>query len=230
MEDDLLDFNFWPSFADLMLALVLVLLLLLSLFTVVITAGTVNLEHVKQRQMGVVKFIADSYGANAEPLPGEKDAYGVAIGRAQVYDIEVRNEPTLQRITFSDKILFDKNKYAINDAGQGVLLKVGTALKNELPNIREIQIQGHADTDQTKTYGSNVHLAAWRAIEVFTFLQERVGIDPAAHLMSATSFGEYKPVTRTTDGAPYERERLGRDNQTEELKAKNRRIELLLFY
>jgi flagellar motor protein MotB len=213
-----------------MLALVLVLLLLLSLFTVVITAGTVNLENVKRRQMGVVNFIAISYGVEAEPLPGEKDAYGIALGRAHAYDIEIRNEPTLQRITFSDKILFDKNKYEVNDVGQGVLLKVGAALKTELPNIREIQIQGHADPDQTRSYESNVHLAAWRAIEVFGFLQRRVGIDPAAHLMSATSFGEFKPVTRTADGGEYDQGRLERDNQTEEQKAKNRRIELLLFY
>jgi flagellar motor protein MotB len=230
MEDDILDFNFWPSFADLMLALVLILLLLLFMFTAVITIGTVNLEHIQKKQLVMVNSIAASYGVKAAPLPNEKDAYGISINVPNNYDIEIRNEPTLQRITFSDKILFEKDRYQITDKGRDTLLKVGQALKNMLPAIREIQIQGHADPDKTARYDSNVHLAAFRAIEVFRFLQKDVSIDPASHLMSASSFGEFKPLTRPQDGSNYDQEKLMRDNLSEEQKSKNRRIELLLFY
>jgi flagellar motor protein MotB len=209
--------------------LVLVLLLVLFLFAAVVTVGTVNLEHVKKRQLVIVESIASSYGVKAEPLRGEEGAYGISIGGTESYDIEIRNEPTLQRITFSDKILFDKDRFEIKSTGGDVLSKVGAALKSQLSDIREIQIQGHADPDPTR-HGSNVHLAAYRAIEVFKFLEGRLGIDPAAHLMSITSFGEFKPVTRPQDGRNYDAERLRLDNLTEPQKAKNRRIELLLFY
>ena len=48
--------------------------------------------------------------------------------------------------------------------------------------------------------------------------------------MSATSFGEYIPVRRLTDDRTYNRQKLMQDNRTRVLKAKNRRIEILLFY
>ena len=77
---------------------------------------------------------------------------------------------------------------------------------------------------------SNLHLAALRAIEVFNFLQNKIKIDPAKHLMSATSFGEYKPVQRSVRDSTYTPEKLKRHNNTKKLKAQNRRMEILLFY
>jgi flagellar motor protein MotB len=227
MEEEI-EFNFWPSFADLMLALVLVLVLLLFLFAAVITVGTVNLEQVEKNQFVVIESIAGSYGMTPNQI--SKNVYEISISNTSSHDIEIRNEPTLQRITFSDKILFVPNDYKINNEGQAVLRTVATALKTQLPNIREIQIQGHADTDQTTRFPSNTHLAALRAIEVFKYLQEVAAIDPAVHPMSATSFGEFQPVTRAEHETGYDREQLLRDNLTIEQKARNRRIELLLFY
>jgi hypothetical protein len=48
--------------------------------------------------------------------------------------------------------------------------------------------------------------------------------------MSATSFGEFKPVNRSEEDADYDRKRLSSDNLTVDKRAMNRRIELLLFY
>ena len=48
--------------------------------------------------------------------------------------------------------------------------------------------------------------------------------------MSATSFGEYKPVQRLMDDSTYTPEKLMKHNSTRALKAKNRRMEILLFY
>jgi len=211
-----------------MLALVLVLVLLLFMFAAVITIGTVNLEKVQTNQLTVIESIAKAYDATPNQLG--TNVYEISIDRSGSHDIEIRNEPALQRITFSDKILFVPNDYKINDKGQAVLRMVGEVLKQQLPNIREIQIQGHADTDQTARFPSNTHLAALRAIEVLRFFQNESGIDPAQHLMSATSFGEFDPVQRGREEVGYDRDKLVRDNSTLELKANNRRIELLLFY
>ena len=45
MEEDTLDFNFWPSFADLMLTLVLILVIIVFVVIAVISAGTVDSER-----------------------------------------------------------------------------------------------------------------------------------------------------------------------------------------
>jgi flagellar motor protein MotB len=228
MEDEIFEFNFWPSFADLMLALVLVLVLLLFLFAGVVTVGTVNLEKVQENQMTLVESIAHAY--NVKPNQQNTNLFVISIDNNGSSDIEIRNEPALQKITFSENILFDQNDYKIKKKGQDVLSKVGDVLKLQLSKIREIQIQGHADTDQTSRFPSNTHLGALRAIEVLNHFRNVSGIDPAEHLMSATSFGEFDPVQRGRDEVQYSRDRLLRDNSTVQLKGRNRRIELLLFY
>jgi flagellar motor protein MotB len=234
-EENPLDFSFWPAFADLMLALVLILVLVLFLVTAVIAAGTVNLSNVEKNQKSVVDEIAASYGGKPKELKKEENGisvYGISLTTQETYDLIIRNEPTLQRITFSDHILFQPDNYKLNPRGEEVLKIVGAALKKQLSRIREIQIQGHADPDTTTRFPSNVHLAALRAIEVYRFLQkpESAEIDPAQHLMSATSFGEFKPVQRSEDSDQYNQDKLREHNSTLELKGRNRRIELLLFY
>jgi len=226
--EEILDFNFWPSYADLMLALVLILVLVLFLVTAVITIGTVNLSQVQRNQMNMIQSIASSYGTKA--IGRAPDTFGISSTNNGDYDIEIRNEPTLQRITFSDKVLFDPDDYRLKPRGKAALDTVGSTLKKQLSLIREIQIQGHADTNPTGRFPSNVHLAAFRAIEVFKYLENLAGIDPAEHLMSATSFGEFNPVQRTRNDNNYNRVRLFEDNLTAEQKSNNRRIELLLFY
>ena len=148
-------------------------------------------------------------------------------------EILIRNEATLQRYSFSDRILFRRNKYDLNEEGKRTLRIVGREIKKNLKDIKEIQIQGHADPDRpAEDYFFNLDLAASRAIEVYKFLQRSIRIDPARHLMSATSFGEYKPVQRSTDDSTYNSgQKLMQDNKAlDALKAKNRRIEILLFY
>lgn len=227
-EESSLDFNFWPSFADLMLSIVLILLLVIFLIHAVIAAGTVNLKYVQQSQMNMVQAVAAAYGVKPDEI--SVDLYAISTGGENSRDILIHNEPVLQRFTFSDRILFQRDDYHLSPEGQETLDIIGNLLKQQLSVIREIQIQGHADTDTSKRFPSNLHLAAQRAIEVFKFLQDIIGIDPAEHLMSATSFGEFKPVQRPDTDSTYNRMKLYEHNSSDELKDRNRRIELLLFY
>ena len=238
MEDNTLDFNFWPSFSDLMLTLVLILVIVvfavIAAFSVGTveppSVGTIDLTEVEERQMTMIHAIAAQYGV--EPEEFKTDAFVISIhledGRST--KILIQNEPTLQRYSFSDRILFEPDEHYLNEDGKETLYTVGRQIKKNLNNIREIQIQGHADPDLPTSAPSNLHLAALRAIEVYTFLQEQIHIDPAKHLMSATSFGEYKPVQRSDQNSTYTPEKLAQDNSTKALKARNRRIEILLFY
>ena len=238
MEENTLDFNFWPSFSDLMLTLVLILVIVvfavIAAFSVGTVepppVGTVDLTEVEEKQKEMIHAIASAY--DVEPIEHETDLFVIPIpledgGYTQ---ISIRNEPTLQRYSFSDRILFEPDEYYLSEDGKETLFTVGHQIKKNLNNISEIQIQGHADPDPPAFVPSNLHLAALRAIEVYKFLQKRVNIDPAKHLMSATSFGEYKPVQRLDGDSTYTPEKLTRHNSTKKLKSQNRRMEILLFY
>ena len=230
MEENTLDFNFWPSFADLMLALVLILVIVVFVAIGVISAGTIDLKHVEQKQVEMIRAIAIEYGVEYEKRENGYFVIPIELENGGYTEISIQNEPTLQRFSFKDRILFEPDEYQLNEDGKKPLLIVGKQIESNLNNIREIQIQGHADPDPSSLLPSNLHLAAWRAIEVFNFLQEQVSINPATHLMSATSFGEFKPVQRSIQDSSYNPEKLEAHNSTDELKARNRRIEILLFY
>lgn len=227
--DELIDFNFWPSFADMMLSLVLVLCLTLFLVAAVMALGTVNLKEVEANEITMINSIAQDYKVTPIRLSEGENAYGIYFTGSKEPDIEIHNDLSQQRITFSDKILFEPDHTELKPAGENVLRIVGTRLRAQLSLIREIQIQGHADTMPSGRYASNVELAAGRAISVFTYLQDKVGIRPAEHLMSVTSFGEYKSVQRKTEN-DYSLEKLQADNSNDELRRRNRRIELVLIY
>lgn len=230
MEDDsLFDFNFWTSFADIMLSLVLVLCLLLFMVAAVISIGKVNLKQIEDNQQNMINSIADAY--NVKPKPRDKDIFGISFGINEVDDITVKNDLNSQTITFSDKLLFSPDKTEINPNGQEVLKIVGKTIIAQRLSIKEIQIQGHADTQKSGRFRTNTELAAMRAISVFQFLQEKVGIDPNENLMSATSFGEFKSIQRgINDKSAYNHERLLTDNADEGSRSSNRRIELVLIY
>ena len=235
MEEDTLDFNFWPSFADLMLILVLILVIIVFAVIAVISAetvdtGTDDLRHVREKQERMIDAIAERYGVESQDKNDGRFVIPIQLEDEGYTEIAVQNEPTIQRFSFKDRILFEPDEYLLKQAGRETLLIVGNEIKSNLVHIREIQIQGHADPDTPSLSPSNLHLAAWRAIEVFNFLQEQVKIDPASHLMSATSFGEFKPVQRSDQDSMYHAGKLKRHNRTKELKAQNRRIEILLFY
>ena len=242
MEENTLDFNFWPSFSDLMLTLVLILVIVV--FAVIVTfsikpepvkppdppIGDIISPEVKANQMAMINAISADY--NVESKETDKDIFRIQIphDNGGYSEILIENEATLQRYSFSDRILFRPDRYALNEEGKKTLLIVGRQIRKNLKNFSEIQIQGHADPDTPGIERSNLHLAALRAIEVFRFLQHEIRIDPARHLMSATSFGEYKPVQRSDKDSTYTPEKLEEHNRTRELKAKNRRIDILLIY
>lgn len=229
MLKDKFGFNFWPSFTDLMLSLVLVVLIILFVVSKMIAAGIENLDRARESQKAIYAQIQEKIGNNYTiAIISDKDTNQTneALKETKA-DITIINKLDRQTITFSDKILFDSGSSRLKQAGYQALAAVGPVIKDNIENISEIQIQGHADIDYTDEF--NLGLSANRAISVYMFLQHTVGIDPAEHLMSATSFGKYKPVGRDVI-SNFNLEQLKQANATEELKARNRRIEIVLFY
>ena len=256
MEDNTLDFNFWPSFSDLMLTLVLILVIVVFAVIAAFSVRIDGLEEeitkveekqqeiaeaiakVEEKQEAIIREIAKAYNVEWKDVKKKKDEESktdffeipIYLENGSYTKIHIQNEPKLQRYSFSDRILFEPDRYDLNENGKDTLRTVGHKIRKKLAHIEEIQIQGHADPDPPAYVPSNLHLGALRAIEVYKFLQNRIQIDPARHLMSVTSFGEYKPVQRSVHDSTYTPEKLKRHNSTRAWKSKNRRMEILLFY
>src|SRR6185369_233329 len=132
------------------------------------------------------------------------------ISQGQVTISELKGKLTVNMV---DAILFDSGKAEVKADGLAVLQKVVDILKTV--KDKTIRIEGHTDNAQirgalTNKYATNWELSAARAINVTRFLQKQ-GLEPAS--LVAAAYGEHKPVS---------------PNDSEEGKAKNRRIEIVL--
>lgn len=123
--------------------------------------------------------------------------------------VEVKEEEIV--INLPSPVLFDVGKAELKDTALDVLHSVAESLKT-IPN--EIMIEGH--TDNIPIYGgkyrSNWELSAARAFSVRDYFIKVEGIDEKR--ISCVGYGEYRPI------AP---------NDTEENRAKNRRIEIKII-
>jgi len=121
------------------------------------------------------------------------------------------------RFVFQSEVLFPKGSAEINPAGRLELDKLASAMKELETQIPQdiawvLRVDGHTDTDpiQTSAFSSNWELSAARAIAVVKELVAQ-GVSPKR--LVAAGFGEYQPIEQ---------------GDTEEIKTRNRRIELKL--
>ncbi len=103
-------------------------------------------------------------------------------------------------------ILFDTGKATIKPESVAALAPIGEVLKND-PMLM-LEIVGH--TDNVGAAAANLKLSRDRAAAVKTYLVQTFGIDEAR--LTPAGFGDTKPVA---------------SNQTDEGRAKNRRVELI---
>ena len=122
------------------------------------------------------------------------------------------------RFVFQSEVLFPVGQETINDNGKRDLDKLASAiseLEREIPPEVNwtLRIDGHTDTRPISAGGrfkSNWDLSAARAISVVRYLIDK-GVSPKR--LVAAGFGEFQPLEEGT---------------TEEIYAKNRRIEIKL--
>ncbi|WP_237153771.1 peptidoglycan -binding protein [Oryzibacter oryziterrae] len=122
------------------------------------------------------------------------------------------------RFVFQSEVLFDSGQADVNAAGQGELDKLAEALlqlEGQIPPeiAWVLRVDGHTDSRPLSGNGrfrDNWELSSARAISVVKYLISK-GISPE-HLVAA-GFGEFQPLEA---------------GDTDEINAKNRRIELKL--
>ena len=112
---------------------------------------------------------------------------------------------TEKSIELRESVFFETNRSAIDQRSAPLLDQIASALQTH-PEIQAVVIEGH--TDDRGSTKKNIELSQQRAAAVRAALVER-GVD--ADRLRAQGFGPERPVV---------------DNQTEENRAKNRRVEL----
>jgi OOP family OmpA-OmpF porin len=109
-----------------------------------------------------------------------------------------------ERIEITEKVQFAYNQATILSASDDLLNDVSTVMKQH-PEVKKIRIEGHASSEGNDKY--NKDLSDRRAKAVMEFLV-KAGV--AEDRMEAIGYGEERPIA---------------DNETEEGKEKNRRVE-----
>ncbi len=118
--------------------------------------------------------------------------------------VEVRDN----KIEIHEKIQFDFDKATIKDASTSLMTEIADVIKKN-PQIKKIRIEGHASSEGSAQH--NKQLSDDRAKSVMKWLTDH-GI-PTAELMSQ-GFGSDKPIA---------------DNNTEDGREKNRRVEFTIL-
>ncbi|MCK4462957.1 MAG: OmpA family protein [Candidatus Omnitrophica bacterium] len=116
-------------------------------------------------------------------------------------------------ITLANNILFNSGKAKIKEEAYPILDKISKVIKTKAPN-KNIGVEGHTDNVPIKYSGwkSNRELSTARANNVYHYLVDVGGLPPAR--LTTMGYGQYKPIA---------------SNDTEEGRAKNRRVEIVIL-
>jgi chemotaxis protein MotB len=128
----------------------------------------------------------------------------------QTQGLEAKYTPRGIQLTLNDSLLFRSGSATLTDDGKNLLQRVSRIIK---PIGRRIRVEGHSDNVPIATarYPSNWELSTARAVNVVKYFIHQGRIDP--QLLSAVGYAEVKPRV---------------SNDSEDQRAKNRRVEIIL--
>jgi chemotaxis protein MotB len=151
-------------------------------------------------------------------IAGVKNTYDSLVSelKQEIKQGEVQITQLKDKLTVNmvEKILFDSGSAVIKKNGTRVLDRVAEILKGL--NKEQIKVEGHTDNvpigpGLADRFPTNWELSTARATTVVRYLQGR-GVSPT--VLSAEGYADYRPVS---------------PNDSEEGRAKNRRIEIVLI-
>lgn len=113
-------------------------------------------------------------------------------------------------VSLNDTLFFDTGRAEVKTESQKKLIEIGKIL-NQLNNY--MRVEGHTDNVPIKNdqFSSNWQLSCARASNVTELLINSANIPPQK--LSAVGYGEYRPIA---------------DNSTEDGKARNRRVNIII--
>lgn len=118
-------------------------------------------------------------------------------------------------ISFRDQVFFDGDSSILRDEGKLILDDFAEALRVTNRSISQIEVLGHtsqASPNRPSNIRNDRMLSAQRSAEVIIYLQSKDAVEPEK--LVGLSYGQYRPID-TFD--------------TEEGRARNRRVEILIM-
>ncbi len=141
-----------------------------------------------------------------------KDAISNALTAFEGKGLTVEQRDGKVYVSMENKLLFKSGSWAIGSDGRTAIEQLGTVLADN-PDIA-VLIEGHTDNDPFSSGGqiaNNWDLSTKRATAIVQILNENDAINPES--LTAAGRGEFAPIAT---------------NETNEGKARNRRIEVVL--
>jgi chemotaxis protein MotB len=150
----------------------------------------------------------ESEESKLEKLKSQVDKYLDQNGMKGSVSTEIDERGLV--VSINDTLFFDSGRAEIKAEPQNKLIEIGKIV-NQLGNY--IRIEGHTDNVPISNgqFSSNWQLSAARAANVTQLLIANSSILPQK--LSAVGYGEYRPIL---------------DNSTEEGRAKNRRVDIII--
>lgn len=151
---------------------------------------------------------ADADATSLQGIKKEIDQLVIAYGLEAKVETNIEERGLV--VSIRDTLLFSSGSAQVSYDALEILDKLGTILSG-LPNY--IRVEGHTDNVpiHTSQFPSNWELSTARAVNVLSVLISR---NVAAEKLSATGYGEYRPVLPNTSSP-------NRD--------KNRRVDLVIM-
>jgi len=209
--------------------------LLLAFFVLLFSFSTLDMERFQKTMLSLQEALGLLEGGRTvseEPMVDDaglmEDMYMESLELEQLMSVQGDLEYALREaglddgisfdltergliIHFTDQVLFDSGEAELRPDALAVLDEVAPIMA-DVPN--HIRIEGHTDNVPINTprFPSNWELSTARATNVLQYLLEGEVVDPDR--LTAAGYGEYRPVAT---------------NETEEGRAQNRRVDMVLL-
>jgi chemotaxis protein MotB len=171
-------------------------------------------KHMDELSQEKAQAIAEKEKSIAELKKTYDSMVGAMQEEMQKGEVTITQLKDKLTLSMVEAILFDSGSSKVKKNGEKVLDRVAEILKKVTD--KQIRIEGYTDNVRigaglVEKFPTNWELSTARATNVVRYLQQD-GIDP--QLLGACGYSEYRPIA---------------SNDTEEGKAKNRRIEVVLI-
>ncbi|MFQ5847338.1 MAG: OmpA family protein [Candidatus Methylomirabilales bacterium] len=178
--------------------------ILLLLLTVPFASGCATVKYVKE-QLGMMD---EKIAQESEARQQQVDAITARLDAMEGKFSRKFANRNMYDVRETRAVYFDFNKAELKDAAITTLVEVGRILKED-PNTL-VELEGHTDAVGPTLY--NLHLSRERAASVVRHLVHNFGI--GTRRISWVGFGKETPVA---------------DNNSEEGRAKNRRVTMRIL-
>ena len=214
--------SWMDTYGDMVTLLLCFFVLLYSISTIdqakwVQIVQSFNPEAVEEAQQSLEEEASGSSAENVnlnsfdnlyEQLKASVDAAGLSS------EVELYKGDDYTFITFRNSVFFDGDSSVIREEGKVILDQFSAIVSGVSEEIKEIQVLGHTTQEDPNSPNNpevDRMLSAERSARVVAYVQQRTNISPDK--LVSVGYGQYRPI------APFD---------TEENRAKNRRVEIII--